>query len=134
MHDQSKLQEPEFSAFARMIPGQVKIEYGSSDYYNAMAPIEDAIQHHYRLSRHHPEHHVNGIDDMTLIDLAEMLADWIVASRTNNLNGSFVQSLKHNAKRFKMSDQLVRIFENTANWLEGCERIKQAESTSGRGG
>ena len=133
-HDLAKLQEPEFSAFARAIPDQGRIVYGSPEYHAAMEPIREAIQHHYRHSRHHPEHHINGVNDMHLVDLAEMICDWMAASRSNNLGGSFGQSLEINAKRFKMSDQLVRIFENTAKWLEECEKTASVRSASGRGG
>jgi hypothetical protein len=49
----------------------------------------------------------------------------------NNLDGNIHDSLEHNAKRFKVSDQMVRIFENTAKWLEEYEEIANARSTSG---
>jgi len=34
-----------------------------------------AIKHHYKSNRHHPEFH-NDINEMSIVDLAEMVADW----------------------------------------------------------
>jgi len=42
--------------------------------------MKPALEHHYALYRHHPEHFQNGIDDMNLIDLVEMFADWKASS------------------------------------------------------
>ncbi len=129
-HDTSKLEEPELSAFARMIPGQSKIEYGSPEYNAAMAEIGEAIRHHYRGSRHHPEHFSGGIDEMNLIDLTEMICDWLAASRVNNLNGSIRRSICLNVKRFGITGQLANILENTIDWLEEHEAIDKARSSN----
>jgi hypothetical protein len=50
---------------------------------------------------------------MTLVDLAEMLADWKAAGE-RNANGSLQKSLMINKERFEMSDQLCQILYNTA--------------------
>jgi len=78
--------------------------------------VNPAIVHHYSKNRHHPEHWPNGIDDMTLIDLVEVLADW-KASTAKNKNGNIRKSIEINAKRFNMSPQLTKIFENTVREL-----------------
>ena len=75
-----------------------------------MKPILD---HHYKNNRHHPEYHKNGIDDMNLIDLVEMFCDWLAATK-RHADGDIMKSIKHNKDRFKMNEQLVKIFENTA--------------------
>jgi len=120
-HDKSKLMEPEFSVFDRHISRLSKTEYGSQEYFDELKAMDPAIQHHYLVNRHHPEHFVNGVDDMILVDLLEMLCDWIAAAQ-NGPNGSFKNSLTINTKRFRLSDQLVRIFENTAKWLEDAAK------------
>jgi len=45
--------------------------------------MKPAIEHHYKNNRHHPEHFNNGIDEMNLVDLIELLCDWKAASERN---------------------------------------------------
>jgi hypothetical protein len=71
-----------------------------------------ALQHHYQVNSHHPEHFENGVNGMSLLDLIEMLADWKAAGM-RHANGNITQSLEVNRKRFGMSDQLFEIFQNT---------------------
>ncbi len=49
---------------------------------------------------------------MTLLDMLEMLADWRAAGE-RNANGNIRKSIDFNARKYNMSPQLVRIFENT---------------------
>ena len=78
-----------------------------------------ALAHHYANNRHHPEHHKNGVDDMTLIDVLEMLIDWKAASERHN-DGNILKSIEKNADRFGLSPQLVKILENTAKTAFGA--------------
>ncbi len=56
-HDQSKLKEPEKSAFDRLKALSLSgMDYGSSEYKACLAAEKPAIQHHYEHNRHHPEH------------------------------------------------------------------------------
>jgi hypothetical protein len=80
-----------------------------------------ALDHHYSNNRHHPEYFENGINDMTLIDLIEMLCDWYAATQRHN-DGDIFKSIEFNKTRFNMSDQLVSILTNTVN-----ELIKQEQ-------
>lgn len=111
-HDQSKLEEPEASIFGKYTPDLAKAEYGSEEYENCLKNVQPALDHHYANNRHHPQHWPNGINDMTLVDLVEMLCDWKAATQRNK-NGNIRKSVEHNAERFGMSDQLKQIFENT---------------------
>jgi hypothetical protein len=115
-HDQTKLESPEVEAFTEYTPKLATCTYGSDEYKGYLAAIKPALDHHYANNRHHPEHHKHGIDDMTLLDLVEMLADWKAASERHN-DGNILKSIEHNGKRFEMSPQLIRIFENTAKEL-----------------
>lgn len=56
------------------------------------------------------------VNDMTLIDLVEMIVDWKAASERHN-DGNILKSIELNGQRFEMSPQLIRIFENTAKEL-----------------
>jgi hypothetical protein len=62
------------------------------------------------------EYEDSPLNSMNLLDLIEMMADWVAASERHE-NGDIRRSIEHNAKRFKMSPQLVKIFENTADLL-----------------
>lgn len=115
-HDQSKLESPEVEIFTEFTPMLSSLTYGSPEYNDCKSKMDVALQHHYAKNSHHPEHHKNGIDDMTLIDLIEMMVDWKAASERHN-DGNILKSIEHNGKRFEMSPQLIRIFENTAKDL-----------------
>lgn len=115
-HDQSKLQEPEVALFTEYTPKLASTTYGSQEYEDLKKAIKPALDHHYANNRHHPEHHKNGLDDMNLIDLLEMLLDWKAASERHN-NGNIRKSIEINGDRFNMSPQLIRIFENTVKDL-----------------
>lgn len=111
-HDLSKLSPPEATIFSKYIDLLSQYEYGSDAYYQCRSLMSSALDHHYANNRHHPEHFRNGIDDMNLVDILEMLCDWKAAS-TRCLNGDINQSLAINANRFNISPQLLQIFRNT---------------------
>ena len=115
-HDQSKLESPEVELFTEYTPKLASSTYGSEDYNQFKKEMGVALEHHYARNRHHPEHHKHGIDDMTLLDLVEMIVDWKSASERHN-DGNILKSIEVNGKRFEMSPQLIRIFENTAKEL-----------------
>lgn len=116
LHDQSKLQEPEVQLFTEFTPKLAGSTYGSSEYDSYREAMKPALDHHYANNRHHPEHHKNGINDMNLIDLVEMLCDWKAASERHN-DGNIRKSIEINADRFGISPQLTKILENTADLL-----------------
>jgi hypothetical protein len=115
-HDQSKLESPEVEVFTEYTPKLAACTFGSEEYNTFKKEMGVALEHHYARNSHHPEHHKNGINDMTLLDLIEMLVDWKAASERHN-NGNILKSIEHNGQRFEMSPQLIRIFENTAKEL-----------------
>ena len=116
-HDQSKLESPEVELFTEYTDKLKNTDYGSDEYNQYKKEMQVALDHHYANNRHHPEHYKNGIEDMTLIDLVEMLLDWKAASERHN-TGNILKSIEINGARFHMSPQLVRIFENTAKDLD----------------
>lgn len=112
-HDQSKLESPEAESFAEHTPKLAGLTYNSAEFKACKALMGPALAHHYARSRHHPEHFKDGINDMTLLDLIEMLVDWKASSERHN-DGNILKSIESNADRFGISPQLLRIFENTA--------------------
>jgi hypothetical protein len=68
---------------------------------------------------HHPEHHPDGIADMDLGQMTEMLADW-KAGTLRNRDGDLTASIRLNAKRFGYGPDIERLLLNTARrygWL-----------------
>jgi len=116
-HDQSKLSPDEKPIFDEMTPKLRGSTYGSDEYKMFLATLAPALKHHYTENRHHPEHFENGITGMTLFDLVEMFCDWKAASE-RHANGSLEKSIVINKDRFKISDQLATIFENTRKALD----------------
>ena len=112
-HDQSKLESPEVELFTEYTPKLANCTYGSPEYEDFRKAMGPALDHHYANNSHHPEHWKDGINDMSLLDLVEMFCDWKAASERHN-DGNIKKSIEHNADRFQMSPQLVKIFENTA--------------------
>lgn len=120
VHDQSKLKEPEASAFAKANSNDflAKSTYGSEEYKkNIKEVLGPALKHHYDNNSHHPEHYPNGVDGMDLLDLVEMFLDWRAATERHD-NGCIHKSIEINKDRFEISEQLANIFENTAQTLE----------------
>ena len=112
----SKLADPEKTTFDEYTPKLKTSTYGSDEYKRFLAEMRPALEHHYAENRHHPEHFPNGIDDMTLIDVMEMLADWKAATERHD-DGDIARSLKIQAERFGISEQLARILHNTVDYL-----------------
>jgi hypothetical protein len=119
VHDASKLQEPELSGYAGLSEALKGLTYGTPEHRAAFAPFKDIIKHHYAHNSHHPEHYPGGINDMSLLDVVEMLCDWKAASERNG--GDFGASIKISCQRFGIDPQIGLIFANTAKdlgWIE----------------
>jgi len=116
VHDSSKLEEPEKTLFDEFTPMLKDCTYGSAEYKEFLKQLDPALQHHYSKNSHHPEHYPGGVDEMDLFDIMEMFFDWKAASERHT-DGNILKSIDINKKRFKMSDQLAKIFNNTAQRL-----------------
>ena len=116
-HDKSKLISPEVELFAEHTEKLNQIEYGSEEYKQELEALKPALEHHYAVNSHHPEHWPHGIEDMSLFDICEMLCDW-KASSERNKNGNLLKSIEINAKRFNIDPQLTQILLNTARIME----------------
>lgn len=117
VHDYSKFSEEEFDLFEKSTPKLAGLTYGSQEYKDALREIEPAIKHHYLVNTHHPEHFPNGIDGMNLMDVVEMVCDWIAAVKRHN-DGDIYKSLEINKKRFNIDEQLYSIIKNTVDHFE----------------
>lgn len=119
-HDASKLESPEVEIFAEYTPKLSQCSYGSAEYEQNLQEMKPALEHHYASNRHHPEHFVNGVNDMTLVDIIEMFCDWKASTLRHN-DGNLLKSIELNAERFNMDGQLKQILMNTARMIDEHE-------------
>lgn len=116
VHDNSKMEEPEKADFDRLTPMLKTLTYGSDGYKASLFELQVALKHHYANNSHHPEHYENGVNGFDLFDLMEMFFDWKAATERTK-DGNIYKSISHNKDRFKLSEQTVDIFTNTAKRL-----------------
>ena len=126
-HDGTKFENDEASAFAKTTPKLRGLTYGSEEYKSVLRELGPALAHHYQWNSHHPEHYEDSISGMDMLDIVEMLCDWRAATERHN-DGSITRSIAHNATRWSIDGQLVRIFHNTVPWMENVSKDK----TNGR--
>jgi hypothetical protein len=121
-HDASKLGASEKPGYDLLTAAMAGLTYGTDEYKAAMAKVmadsrtEAAWAHHTEVNDHHPEHWENGINDMSLLSILEMLCDWKGASERN---GPGNLAIRYSIERHKIGPQLARILENTVkelNW------------------
>jgi hypothetical protein len=115
-HDQSKLEPPEREVFAEYSPRLRGVTFGSPQYFDYLHEMNSALEHHYRFNRHHPQFFENGVEGMNLIDVLEMLLDWLASTKRHN-DGDIMNSITVNSERFGISPQLAQIFRNTVRDL-----------------
>jgi len=118
-HDVSKFgaeEKPGYDIISEAMRGK---EYGTPEYSAAMGAARQhtavvaAIEHHYAVNDHHPEHWADGIAGMSLLSLTEMIADWKGASERN----SAPFSIEYAINRFGIDPQLAAILRNTVKEL-----------------
>lgn len=124
-HDASKLNYNQASVFDKCIGRLHNAEYNSEEYKQLLKELQPALIHHYKLNDHHPEHFDNGIQDMNMLQLLEMLADW-KASCSRVKDGDIIKSIEINQNRFNYSDDIKSLLINTVkymNWDNKNENI-----------
>lgn len=117
VHDKSKLVPPEKEAFDRCTPMLEATDFGTPEYTAAKAELGEALEHHYKHNRHHPEHFDAGVFEMNLIDLLEMLADWKAAGERHRSGGDLMFSIEQKAKDGVIDQTQRTLLENTARDL-----------------
>ena len=110
VHDLSKYSKEEAPYFAAAANTK-DVVYGSEQYkLDVEINLKPALNHHYKLNSHHPQHHDKGVKEMQPMDLIEMLVDW-KASTLRNKNGDIKKSLEHNRKRYGYTKQEMKNYE-----------------------
>ena len=75
-HDRSKLCEPELSMWKKM-DEEPRYPYGTKEYQEKLNRYQELFKLHYKRNKHHPEHWSGYYLEMDLIDIIEMLCDWL---------------------------------------------------------
>ena len=115
MHDASKLQEPEKSGYDHWKPILRQLPEDSPEMEAARREMGAILEHHVNANAgHHPSGNANGVADMSLLGLLEMLADWRAAA---DEKPPHVLLLDYNIKRFGIEPQLAAILGNTVKEL-----------------
>lgn len=137
-HDASKVLEPEVSVFNEFTPKLKDSTYGSDEYKDFLKGMGVGLQHHYAFNDHHPEHFVaddadfytshdpesrfkraplTGIHAMDLIQLTEMICDWLAATKRHD-DGDIRRSIEQNQERFGYGDEIKQLLLNTVEVLD----------------
>jgi hypothetical protein len=115
-HDQSKLYSPEVEVFDEYTPKLKDSTYGSDEYKSFLKGMGVGLKHHYAVNDHHPEHFEDGIHEMNLVQLIELLADWKAATM-RHADGDLDRSISQNADRFGYDDTVEALLRRTAQYL-----------------
>lgn len=116
VHDNSKFADPEYALYEWAFPDLQRYAYGSTEFSAALATIQPAIDHHYQVNDHHPEHFPGGVPDMHDIQALEMCCDWLAASERSQMD--IHAGMRINQQRFALDDQLTAILVNTIDVLK----------------
>lgn len=119
-HDLSKLEPPELEVFDEFTPKLKATTYNSAEYKHYLRQMNIGLEHHYAVNDHHPEHFFNGIYEMDLMQLIEMLADWKAATLRHE-DGDLRRSIMENADRFRYDKNMTMMLLRTAEhlgWLD----------------
>lgn len=122
-HDKSKLVDPEKSVFDEYTPKLKGSTYGSPEYASFLEGMGEGLRHHYAANDHHPEHFENGIHGMNLMQLTEMLCDWMAAVQRHD-DGDIRRSIEINAERFGYGDEIKRLLLNTVDEVELTDAVR----------
>lgn len=117
VHDESKMKSPEVDIFTEYTPKLKRSTYGSDEYKSFLKEMRVALEHHYKVNSHHPEHYKDGISGMDLADIVEMFCDWKAATMRHD-DGDIKKSIDINKTRFGYSDDLEKIFKNSVKMFE----------------
>lgn len=115
-HDLSKLFPDEFDEFVTVNRVAREFKYGSEEYRQTIEETP-AIHLHFSRNPHHPEHHADGIDGMSLLDIVEMVADWKAAAMMYG-HTPLRESVEIAKERFGMSEKQAWLVDMIVDVLE----------------
>ena len=118
-HDLSKFELDEFVGFCELDArrSHSKEVYGSKSYEAGIKDI-DAVKLHQSRNSHHLEYHPNGLDDMSLGDVVEMLIDWEIARRERDAESDIEKTWQIRQQRFGLTDYQITFLRDIWERME----------------
>ncbi len=110
-HDNSKFSPEEYDIYDEVFPELQKYAYGTPELKAAYERLGPALKHHFQVNDHHPDHFAAGVDGMNLIQLIEMVCDWLAASERSKTH--ITTGLSINKERYHIDDQLFEAIKST---------------------
>jgi hypothetical protein len=112
VHDVSKHSDEEFEGFRKSIY-YLKGPWGQENRPpEILEQLNESLQIHYKRNDHHPEHFENGMEDMDLVQLLELIADWRAAMIGQD-NHDIDETIATGQERFGYPDFMAKILKNT---------------------
>ena len=105
-HDNSKLSDAELPVYDA-VDATPREPFGTPAYYDRLGRLKPALERHYAVNDHHPEHYENGVAGMNLAALVEMFCDWQASSQ------DMEKSVNHCCDRFGIPPMLRQILLNS---------------------
>lgn len=115
-HDRTKFKALEFDAFVSTREKFKKANFGTPEYQACIDIIKPAVDSHYANNSHHTGYYQNGIKDMSLLDILEMVCDWKAANRRSP-DLDFDESINRCVKKYNISPELEKIIRTTLQQL-----------------
>jgi hypothetical protein len=113
-HDLSKLSRKEMPSFIALASSEAlrRVSYKSDEYKAILERHRPIIEVHYKRNSHHPDYYCDGILEMDLFDIIEMICDWRAAGRRTK-GGNLAESFKVNRGRYNIPPVLYQLLRRT---------------------
>jgi len=116
-HDDSKLDSTEFNKWSLNYLPESKRNLDNKEFKKTFEKLGEVREIHYSKNRHHLEFFNGDIKKINIIDLLEIICDWI-ASTANQDKGNLRLTIERAKERFKFSKEIEHIILNTLELLE----------------
>lgn len=113
-HDNSKLKSPEKEAYQEIHEKLKSVRIGTPQ-YNDLVRGNVATGLHYKNNDHHTQHFEYGIFDMNLMQITEMLADWVATSEAKRTN--VIELLPTLMEQNGIPENYYMVLKNTLEYM-----------------
>lgn len=122
IHDDSKLQD-EFDSWVEYYIPENERDIESEEYKKSFEALKEVREQHYMKNRHHMEFYNGDIKKINVVDLIEIIVDWI-ASASSQDKGNLRVTIEKARERFKFSKDIESIILNTLELVETIQNVK----------
>ncbi|EAS02911.1 hypothetical protein TTHERM_00492640 (macronuclear) [Tetrahymena thermophila SB210] len=118
IHDQSKLAEPERQGYIWLTWWHYCKKQGINFDYpeGAQDLVQLSVDHHLKSNLHHPECHQKS-NDMSWLDIVEMVCDWTAMSQEYN-QGSCLSYVQQNIQKWHFNEQKTKDIFDTISEID----------------